>query len=976
MKLKKELFLLIILFVSPLLGIPILNDAMPMNNDITFALDEFDMKPESSPNIELNTMFFSSTWSNDNGIFYACRKGTHSVAYFGISSVYYVADDTVFTLEFVGSNQVEPVGEQPAGSVTNYLIGSNPSSWKTDQLDYELLRYGNLYPGIDLIYKIYQSQLKYEFVVSPGADPSNICLRYADAEEISVIHNQVDIYKSGNQIADTNLFVFQDKESGLHEIQCSFESSKDNEVTFAIGEYDISQELVIDPVYLAYSTYLGGDDWDYSYCITVENGYMYVGGSTQSLNFPTLNAMNDTFNGGSEDAFLTKFAPDGQTLIYSTYIGGSSSDYILDIDVVDGVAYIAGSTSSSNFPVVSAYDTVLGGPSDLFVAKLTADGQSLIYSTFLGGSSGESLGGLDVEDGYAFVGGYTLSDDYPTSNGFDLTWNGGSSDMFITKLATNGQTLVYSSYLGGSDQDRCWGMSVDNGYAYLSGQTKSTDFQTQSPIDGTHNGNWDAVIAKVATDGLSLVYSTYFGHSGDDFGYEVDTENGYAYFCGHTYSSGFPVGDGYDNIFDGATDGFVMKLSPDGQTVLYSSFIGGSSSEEVDAIAVENGQAYVFGSTWSDDFPIVDSSMDGTGWFVSMFESDGQSLGFSSIIESPDGWNQDIALDNGHIYVTGRVNNPGFPMVNSYNATMGSSRSGIVAVLSYDSDMDTLSDWEEDYLYETDKFSVDSDNDNFLDAYEISYGSNATDSTEYPAIPQDWYDDIYEDLDGNATLIQNLITWADGNTTLLQSVMTQLDSNTDLLQDVVGWLDGNHTTIETLFTYFEANATLLMMTVDAVEGNEERLDLISAIASQNSVALSMMTLTMVGDINEIRDILDELGIEVGDTDYDGLDDLDEITHGTDILCIDTDLDNLIDSVEVKLGTDPLNDDSDADSYLDGLEVHAGTDPLNALSYPGSFMIVGSQSFIVVAAAAIGGVLIVGVLVFKRKSLFKRYRTTK
>jgi len=231
---------------------------------------------------------------------------------------------------------------------------------------------------------------------------------------------------------------------------------------------------------------------------------------------------------------------------------------------------------------------------------------------------------------------------------------------------------------------------------------------------------------------------------------------------------------------------------------------------------------------------------------------------------------------------------------------------GFLSILTQDSDMDSLSDWHE-VLLGTDRFRIDSDNDNFLDGYEHAYGSDPLDPMDYPDMPQAWYDEINEDLNGNEAQILVLTALISGNTDFLNSLNASLY-----------FLNG---------TYF-----------DDYDDVQDALD-------------------------EIRAVLADLGISAGDSDYDGLDDLDEISYGTDLLCIDTDVDNLNDAFEVKLGTDPLDDDSDGDTYLDGLEYIAGSDPLDPQSYPGSEML---PDYTLVIVVGVVGIVLVGVLYKKRR----------
>ena len=220
------------------------------------------------------------------------------------------------------------------------------------------------------------------------------------------------------------------------------------------------------------------------------------------------------------------------------------------------------------------------------------------------------------------------------------------------------------------------------------------------------------------------------------------------------------------------------------------------------------------------------------------------------------------------------------------------------------------------------------------DANQVFTSNLETVSIYYTLGIPDYIEVFLAYLDGNATLIQHLIDWSGGNATLLNNLFDSMAGNATLLQEVIGWLDGNHSAIEALFTYVEGNATLLLQTISVLDSNTTQIQLVAALATANYEWLQGLNSTAIGNITEIRDVLAQLGVTVGDLDYDGLDDLDEIFYGTDIQCIDTDCDNLNDAFEIKIGTNPLDDDSDADTYFDGIEVMYGTDPLDSNDYPG------------------------------------------
>jgi len=922
-------------------------------------------------NVELSMMYFAPSASVEDGVYYVARRGVDPIAYFGESEIYYVSGNALFRLEFPGSGQVVPIGEEPTGSVTNYILGNDPSRWRSGLTDCAVLRYVDIYPGIDLVYKFSNLNMKYEFVVAPHADPGMIRLSYADTDMLDVRDDHVTASKNGFNIKDCGLVAFQ-QGMGDAPVECTFRPCGDY-VALCLGEYETSSYLVIDPVLIAYSTFLGGSSDEAGRAIAVEDGFAYVTGITFSSDFPNVSAYNPSRNGVA-DCFVTKFAVNGTTLVYSTFLGGSSAEFGRGIAVETGFVYVTGETYSSDFPTASAYDPTPNGICDCFVTKLSVDGQSLAYSTYLGGSNDDWGYAISVQSGSAFVTGTTQSSTFPTVNAYDSVYNAGG-DCFVAKFSADGLYLTYSTFLGGSTTDQGYGIAAESGYAYVIGYTESFDFPTANAYDSSYNGAGDCFVTKLAADGASLVYSTFLGSSSGEQGYGIAAESGSAYLTGITASSDFPTVNAYDSSYNGAGDCFVTKLAANGLSLVYSTFLGGPDWDCGSGIAVETGFAYVTGDTCSADFPTA-NAYDSThnGWydcFVTKLGIDGLPLIYSTFIGgSSDEQAYGIGVEHGLVCVTGSTYSSDFPAVGAYDSSCNGTFDCFVTALSEDTDMDGLSDWAE-AMHGTDPFCIDSDNDNFLDGYEVQYGSNATDPMSYPTIPQAWYDAIYEDLDGNATLIQYLITWSNGNSTLLQNVMEQLDDNATLLEQVISWLDGNHTTFETLFTYVDGNATLLTQTVNAVNANSDQLALLAALVTHNTEALGTLNATHIGDMAQIRAVLDMLGVTVGDTDYDGLDDLDEIARGTNIQCIDTDCDNLNDAYEVKIGTDPTDDDTDNDTYYDGAEVLAGSDPLDPLDYPGSTSTTTTTQpsmgiELIVIVGAVGCVGLVALLVIGRR----------
>jgi hypothetical protein len=357
-----------------------------------------------------------------------------------------------------------------------------------------------------------------------------------------------------------------------------------------------------------------------------KNGNAYVTANTTSTDFPiTPGAFQPAFAGGDADTFVTKLNRNGSELIYSTYLGGSECDNTAAIcfDVgfavaVDeaGNAYVTGPTNSTNFPTTpGAFQSAFaGGFSDTFVTKLNRSGTALLYSTYLGGSSFDPGRGIAVDQaGNAYVIGPTGSPDFPTTPGaFQPVFAGGDTDVFVTKLNRRGTALVYSTYLGGSgfDFSNVNSIAVDKkGNAYAGGLTDSRNFPTtpgafQLAFGG---GDIDAFVTKLNPGGTALVYSTYLGGSGFDFGngLAVD-ENGSAYATGLTGSPDFPTTPGalQPAFAGGDADVFLTKLNRRGTNLIYSTYLGGSGFDESNGIAIDqNGSAYVTGDTNSVDFP-------------------------------------------------------------------------------------------------------------------------------------------------------------------------------------------------------------------------------------------------------------------------------------------------------------------------------------------------------------------------------------
>jgi hypothetical protein len=289
----------------------------------------------------------------------------------------------------------------------------------------------------------------------------------------------------------------------------------------------------------------------------------------------------------------------------------------------EGNAYVAGATSSTDFPTANAMQPQFGGGvRDAFIAKLNPSGTALIYSTYLGGSEGERSNGIVVDaHGNAYLTGIAVSPDFPLVNPLQPA-RGGPQDAWVAKLNPAGSALVYSTYLGGSDLDSGWGIAVDSdGSAYLTGSTRSTDFPTANALQPEHGGTSDAFVAKVNAGGTALIYSTYLGGSDFESGTEIAVDaQGSAYVAGGTQSTDFPTVNALQPEHGGDRDVIVAKLNAAGSALVYSTYLGGSNFDNgLDMTVDAGGNAYVTGSAWSPNFPTAHALQPALGGFNDAF---------------------------------------------------------------------------------------------------------------------------------------------------------------------------------------------------------------------------------------------------------------------------------------------------------------------------------------------------------------------
>jgi hypothetical protein len=589
---------------------------------------------------------------------------------------------TTLRMQFVGANPApRAVGQAELAGKSNYFLGNDPSRWRTDVSTYARVEYQDLYPGVNLVYYGNQQQLEYDFVVTPGADPGVIALAFAGAEEMTLDgQGNLVLHTAGGDVVERAPVVYQEADGVRQTVSARYVLEGNGRVGFAVGAYDTNRPLVLDPI-LSYSTYLGGSLEDEGDAIAVDGaGNVYVAGTALSPDFPTANPLQGTLQ-GLRDAFVAKLNPNGTALVFSTYLGGNDADQANDI-AVDGAGsvYLTGTTSSTTFPTANPLQATNGDPLgtfDAFVTKLNANGSALLFSTYLGGNALDQGFGLALDGANnVYVTGDTASANFPTANPLQPTFGGGTRDGFVAKLNAAGTTLLFSTFLGGGDEDHGTRIAVDPaGHADVVGYTGSTNFPTATPLQSTNHGLLDVFVTQLNASGSALLFSTYLGGRGNDraFGVAVDAA-GNICVTGDTKSADFPTANPLQptNQTGGETTAFVAKVNANGTALVFSTYLGGSLEEHGEAIAVDGtGNIYVTGETSSLDFPTaspVQPTLNGFDFdaFVAKLNASGSALLFSTYLggsDEDDGF--DIAVDGaGSIYVTGKTFSFDFPTAN------------------------------------------------------------------------------------------------------------------------------------------------------------------------------------------------------------------------------------------------------------------------------------------------------------------------
>lgn len=555
----------------------------------------------------------------------------------------------------------------------SYFKGNQPNKWKNNIPSYEKILFQNLYPGIDLIFTgLKNCEIELQWIIKPYSNPEKIKFEIKNCKILKE-NNSIKAFKNGKilfrineikafqgaekidikLIKDKNEFWFKigkyNPEYSLiidpgldHLLASTYLGGEGNErgnsiiidksgnvfltgytesIDFPIvGGYDSTYNDSMD-VFIAKfnssldtllaSTYLGGVREDEGLSIALDSsGNVFLTGCTGSSDFPIVNGYDSTYNGCLFDAFVAKLNNSLDSLLASTFLGGSWGDWGNSIIIDDSNnVFIAGWTGSPEFPIVGGYDSTYNGYGDVFVAKMNNSLNSLLASTFLGGSENDEAFSIIIDDtGNVFLTGKTASANFPIIGGYDPSFNG-NVDVFVAKLNHSLNSLLASTYLGGGDVEEGNSIAIDNSQnIFITGYTQSPDFPIVGGYDPSFNGYADVFIAKLNNSLDILLASTFLGGSEWEVGNCIYLNNPEDIFViGVTYSSDFPIVEGYDSTLGGEKDVFIAKLNNSISSLLASTYLGGNGREGGRAIFLDNlSNVFLSGGTGSQDFPIVE----------------------------------------------------------------------------------------------------------------------------------------------------------------------------------------------------------------------------------------------------------------------------------------------------------------------------------------------------------------------------------
>lgn len=524
--------------------------------------------------------------------------------------------------QFVGANpEARMSGVDALPGKANYLLGANPAEWRSHVSTFRQVKVQQVYPGVDVLYYANGQRLEYDFHLAPGVDCGVIRLQIegADRVELDSAGNLI-VETCGERLLQHRPVAYQSEGAVRRPVEVAYRLTGERTFGFVVGEADAALPLIIDPV-LSYASYLGGSKQETAWDLALDgNGNVYVTGESLSLDLATTTgAFQANYGGGTTvggDIFVAKLDASGSNLVYLTYLGGKGNDAALSIAIdATGNAYLTGFTDSTNFPLASPIISSIGGkgekyfdlfPPDAFVTKLNANGSALVYSTYLGGSTNDEGIAIAVDGaGCAYVAGFTASTNFPAVNAPQTT-NAGLDDAFVTKVAPDGSAFVYSTYLGGTNTDQAQGVAVDaTGRAFVTGFTQSTNFPLARAIQPWLAGGQDVFVSALSPNGQSLSLSTYLGSSGNEVAYRIALDA-----SGHPHVTGARDGFSYPVTTGALNPGGVFRTDDNGAN--WTSASQGLLHVSIGALAVDPVfPARVYAGTAHG---VAGSSNGGTTW--------------------------------------------------------------------------------------------------------------------------------------------------------------------------------------------------------------------------------------------------------------------------------------------------------------------------------------------------------------------------
>lgn len=584
--------------------------------------------------------------------------------------------DQVLAWRYLGREGVL-VAEPEGRAVTRIseFRGADPAGWRRAEPAFAGIRVVDLYPGVDLVMSDSGGRLKLDYVVAPFVNPAQIRIRFLGVRRVRVGgHGGLIIETPAGDWIEDEPYLYQP--GAPHQpVRGRVVTGTDFTAGFEVEQYDPSLPLVIDPV-LSFSTLLGDAGSSSPQAVAVgPAGEIVVAGFTDSSSFPAVNPQR-SFAGGVE-AVIVKLAADGASILQATFLGGSGDDraFAAAVDPEGGV-YVAGWTTSGNFPAVNAWRASLSGYRDAFLARLSPAGDSLTFSTFLGGGGEEHAAALAADAAGVWVAGDTNSQDFPLLAALRSSPSG-SQDGFVARFSKTG-AAVSSSYLGGNGTDTIRALAVTpSGDVYVAGGATSTDLPVPAQAWRTQpGGGQDGFILRLNPAASAVTAGTYLGGAAGGVGATELVQslaiapNAEVVAGGSTPSSNFPLQAPWVAVHRGTSMGFVARLLPDLSGAAWSTFLGGMNSDRVEAVAVDQkGRVFAAGRTFSLDLPLaapLQASYQGEGdAFLHVLSPEGGTLVFGTYLggQSSDAATALALTAAGNAVVAGVSNSLNFPSV-------------------------------------------------------------------------------------------------------------------------------------------------------------------------------------------------------------------------------------------------------------------------------------------------------------------------